>query len=75
MIIVASALNASSQRIVRYLSEVHGVAINTAFYTVFKHGDETLLSTDWLLDQQVVVVHSQAKVQAPWQDLWYVNAG
>jgi hypothetical protein len=34
MVIVASAFDPSSQRIVRYLSEVHDVAINTAFFTV-----------------------------------------
>lgn len=75
MIIVASALDASSQRIVRYLSEVHGVGINTAFFTVFEHGGELLLTTDWLLDQEEVVARSEAKVKAPWHGLWYVNVG
>lgn len=75
MVIVASALDPSSQRIVRYLSETHGVAINTAFFTVFEEAGQTLLTTDWLLDQQEVAVRSEAKVQAPWQGLWYVNAG
>jgi hypothetical protein len=75
MIVVASSLDASSQRIIRYLSETHGIAINTTFFTVFDHGGETLLTTDWLLDQQEVVSRSEAKVQAPWLGLWYVNAG
>ena len=75
MIVVASALDSPSQRIVRYLSEVHGVSINTAFFTVFEDAGQTLLTTDWLLDQQEVAVRSEAKVQAPWQGLWYVNAG
>jgi len=75
MVIVASALDPSSQRIVRYLSETHGIAINTAFFTVFQEAGQTLLTTDWLLDQQEVAVRSEAKVQAPWQGLWYVNAG
>src|SRR5438132_78229 len=35
MVIVASAFDPSSQRIVRYLSEQHDIAINTAFFTVF----------------------------------------
>ncbi len=75
VVIVASALDPSSQRIVRYLSETHGIAINTAFFTVFEEAGQTLLTTDWLLDQQEVAVRSEAKVQAPWQGLWYVNAG
>jgi hypothetical protein len=52
MVIVASALDPSSQRIVRYLSETHGIGINTAFFTVFEEAGQTLLTTDWLLDQQ-----------------------
>lgn len=75
MVIVASSLDPSSQRIVRYLSETHGIAINTAFFTVFDEAGQLLLTTDWLLDQQEVAVRSEAKVQAPWQGLWYVNAG
>lgn len=75
MVIVASALDSSSQRIVRYLSETHGVSINTAFFTVFQEGSQTLLTTDWLLDRQEVAVRSENKVQAPWQGIWYVNAG
>ena len=75
MVIVASALDSSSQRIVRYLSETHGIAINTAFFNVFQEAGQTLLTTDWLLDRQEVAVRSEAKVQAHWQGLWYVNAG
>ncbi len=75
MVIVASSFDASSQRIVRYLSEVHDIAINTAFFSVFDKDGETLLATDWLLDQAEVVERSEAKVQAPWSGLWYVNVG
>lgn len=51
MVIVASAFDSSSQRIVRYLSEEHDIAINTAFFSVFEEDGRTLLATDWLLDQ------------------------
>lgn len=73
MVIVASAFDASSQRIVRYLSETHEIAINTAFFTVFEEDGQTLLTTDWLLDQAEVVERSEAKAKAPWSGLWYVN--
>lgn len=75
MVIVASAFDASSQRIVRYLSETYDIAINTAFFSVFEEGGQTLLATDWLLDQSEVVERSEARVQAPWSGLWYVNVG
>jgi hypothetical protein len=75
MMVVASALDTSSQRIVRYLSEVHDIAINTAFFTVFEENGQTLVTTDWLLDQTEVTERSEAKVQAPWSGLWYVNVG
>ena len=35
MLVVASELDASSRRIVEYLSQAHGLNINTAFFTVF----------------------------------------
>lgn len=75
IVIVASGFDASSQRIVRYLSEVHDIGINTAFFTVFEKDGETLLTTDWLLDQSEVVERSEAKTQAPWSGIWYVNVG
>lgn len=75
MVIVASAFDAPSQRIVRYLSEVHDIAINTAFFSVFEENGTTLLATEWLLDQSEVTERSEARVQAPWSGLWYVNVG
>ncbi len=75
MVIIASGFDASSQRIVRYLSETHDIAINTAFFSVFEDGGQTFLTTDWLLDQSEVAERSEAKAKAPWSGLWYVNTG
>jgi len=63
MAIIASAFDASSQRIVRYLSETHDIAINTAFFTVFEDDGQTLLATDWLLDQSEVAERTEAKAK------------
>jgi hypothetical protein len=63
MAIIASAFDASSQRIVRYLSETHDIAINTAFFTVFEDDGQTLLATDWFLDQSEVAERSEAKAK------------
>lgn len=75
MFIVASELDPASRRIVEYLSEVHGVAINTAFFNVFGHEGEEWLTTDFLLDQAEVEERSERKVRAPWQGYYFVNAG
>ncbi len=75
MVIIASGFDASSERIVRYLSEEHDININTAFFTIFDDDGRTLLSTAWLLDQAEVVERSEARVKAPWSGLWYVNVG
>lgn len=75
MVIIASKFDASSQRIVRYLSETYDIAINTAFFTMFEDEGKTLLATDWLLDQSEVVERSETKAKGPWSGLWYVNAG
>lgn len=75
MLIVASELDPASRRIVEYLSEEHGVAINTAFFNVFKANGQQWLTTDLLLDQEEVEERSERKVRAPWSGYYFVNAG
>jgi hypothetical protein len=73
MLIVASAMDPSSKRIVEYLSQVHGLAINTAFFNIFADGDHRYLSAGWLMDQQEVVERSEIRVSAPWSGVWYAS--
>ncbi len=75
MLIVASELDAASRRIVEYLSEEHGVAINTVFFNVFEADGREWLNTDFLLDQEAVDERSERKVRAPWSGYFFVNAG
>lgn len=75
MLIVASELDAASRRIVEYLSEEHGVAINTVFFNVFEADGREWLTTDFLLDQEAVEERSERKVRAPWSGYFFVNAG
>jgi hypothetical protein len=75
MLIVASELDAASRRIVEYLSEEHGLAINTAFFNVFEVDGLEWLTTDFLLDQDEVEERSERKVRAPWSGYYFVNAG
>lgn len=75
MLIVASELDLASRRIVEYLSEEHGVAINTVFFNVFEASGQEWLTTDFLLDQEAVEERSERKVRAPWSGYYFVNAG
>lgn len=75
MLIVASELDPASRRIVEYLSEEHGVSINTAFFTVFETDGQAWLTTDFLLDQAEVEERSERKVRPPWSGYYFVNAG
>jgi hypothetical protein len=75
LVIVASEFDASSRRIVEYLSETHSVSINAVFFSVFHHQGQVLLSTDWLLDQEEVTDRAERKSRAPWSGLWYANVG
>ena len=55
MYIVASSLDSSTERIVGYLSETHGVDINVATFAYFKADDgRELLGRSFLLDEGVV---------------------
>ena len=73
MLIVASELDSESRRIVEYLSEEHGVGINTAFFNVFADGEQQWLTTDFLLDQEEVAGRSKSK--RPWTGFYFVNGG
>ncbi|SFL48530.1 hypothetical protein SAMN04488004_12212 [Loktanella salsilacus] len=75
MLIVASELDLASRRIVEYLSEEYGVAINTVFFNVFEAEGREWLTTDFLLDQEAVEERSERKVRAPWSGYFFVNAG
>ena len=74
MVIVASEFDASSERIVKYLANEHGVAINTAFFTIFKEDDQQFLTADWLMDQEQVVERAERRRAARWTGYYYVNA-
>ena len=75
MLIVASELDRRSKRIVEYLSETHGVSINTAFFNVFADGDRQYLAADWLIDQDAVSERTNVRTKAPWTGEWYANVG
>lgn len=54
LIIVASTLDPSTERIVHYLRESHDVPINAVFFRVFKEGDREYLARAWLSDPTIL---------------------
>ena len=75
MLIVASELDPESRRIVEYLSEEHGVGINTVFFNVFEDGGQQWLTTDFLLDQDEVEGRLKHKIRPDWTGFYFVNGG
>lgn len=79
IIIVAAALDPSTERIVGYLN-ARDIAINVVFFQVFQHGDEQLLSRVWLIDpgetQANVATAATVKGEKePWNGEFYVSFG
>ncbi len=48
LVIVGASFDPATERIVEYLAEEHGVAINAVFFRVFRDGDREYLTRAWL---------------------------
>jgi hypothetical protein len=71
LIIVASELDASTERIVSYVSD-YGVPVNVVFFQHFKDGNREYLARSWLIDPMVAETRPTAsktlgkKQRPPW---------
>jgi hypothetical protein len=79
IIIVASELDPSTERIINYLN-ARDIAINAVFFQVFQNADDQLLSRAWLIDpgetQANVAAASRTKgAKEPWNGEYYVSYG
>ena len=80
VVIVATHLDESSERIVRYLGD-KGIAINVLCFQVFDHGGQHLLSRTWLVDpvQTQVTAATPAtrgqREREPWNGQFYACFG
>jgi hypothetical protein len=77
IVIVASALDDSTERIVSYLSN-RDIPINVLCFQVFTNGTEQLLSRAWLLDPVTTQVNAGAATDGahePWNGEFYCNYG
>ena len=61
MYIVASSLDSATQRIVEYLSRVHGVDINASTFTYFNTDQGELVARSTLLDEEEVERRAEAR--------------
>jgi hypothetical protein len=82
IVIVASQLDASSERIVSYLNK-RDIAINVLCFQVFEHSEGQLLSRSWLHDPVETQVAASVGTSGgarsadrePWNGEYYVNFG
>jgi len=75
LVVVASALDDSSERIINYLSETYGVSINAVFFTFFRKDNIELVGRAWLKDPVETVERAEPRKRAPWSGYWFVNVG
>jgi len=75
LVVVASQFDATSERIVEYLSEVHEVAINAIFFRVFKDADREYLVRAWLRDPSEVDAKAEVGPPGEWNQQYYVSYG
>ncbi|MGN6544273.1 MAG: endonuclease NucS domain-containing protein [Aureliella sp.] len=76
LVVVASELDDSTERIVNYLADEYGAAINAVFFRFFRDGDREYLSRVWLIDPseaEVKVVEKRG--DEPWNGEFYVSFG
>ncbi len=79
LVIVASYLDSSTERIVNYLSEDYDVNINAIFFRVFKDGDREYLTRAWLKEpgytEAVETKKPPSAVKGDWNGEYYVSYG
>jgi len=80
IVVVASELDPSTERIIGYLNE-RDIPINAVFFQVFEHSGGQFLSRAWLIDPgetQAAVATTTARVRGekePWNGEFYVSYG
>lgn len=76
LVVVASELDDSTERIVTYLFEEYGVAINAIFFRIFRDRDREYLSSVWFIDpMEEAPAAKQHSEKEPWNGEYYVSFG
>lgn len=71
LVIVASELDPSTERIVRYLFDEYGVRINVLFFRYFVDGDRQYLARTWFRDPDEVAIKPGRGSKPPWDGRSY----
>jgi hypothetical protein len=77
IVVVASELDLSTERIIKYLND-YEIPINTVFFNVFRDGETRYLSRAWLIDPAETQEHAnlaKAGDTEPWNGEYYVSFG
>jgi len=69
LVVVASELDDSTERIVLYLGESFGVPINVVFFTCFEDGGNRYLTRTWLKDPMEVETTSATSIEKSKKEL------
>ena len=76
LVIVASNLDPSTERIVSYLADVYNVKINALFFRVFKDGKKEYLTRAWLREPNAGDISPAANAaDGEWNGEYYVSYG
>lgn len=76
IVIVATELDSSTERIVEYLSDSL-IPINVIFFTVFEEDNIKFISRAWMIDPQETLENASnvVKDKEPWNGEYYVSFG
>ncbi|WP_417436573.1 hypothetical protein [Idiomarina abyssalis] len=76
MVIVAAELDASTERIINYLNDKAGIAVNAVFFTVFQDAGNQYLSRAWMIDPVETEEHAaNTKQKGDWNGEFYSSFG
>ena len=76
LVVVATQLDASSERIINYLNEHAQLSINAMFFAAFDAGDNRYLSRAWMIDPDEPTQPAVSKVRKePWNGEFYASFG
>ena len=75
MLIVASEMDSSTERILDYLNR-YEIPLNIAFFRIFEHDGKRLLSRAWLLDpEETQASPTPPSEKVPWNGEFYCSFG
>lgn len=76
MVIVASELDASSERIINYLNDKAKIPVNAVFFNVFEDNGQQYLSRAWMIPPEETQEKTISKsTKEPWNGEFYVSFG